>query len=351
MNWIRDPELEGMVLASGEAIRERLLAWRAPTEPERRMIGGTRPRCSTIHRCLRRQALEMEAAPREEILSLELTRILAAGTAAHRAIQEVIPGRHEIEVSSLALAGHCDSVVGDTAADWKTCSESIFRKLTKEPLPYHAAQVNWYAAQLNAPRCAVVYFRKIRAADHNGCFLDLGEGGVKAFSAATDTDLAAAVDHRAEIVTVSATTGALPGYPGPSSECRECPFIVECHKRMPDGVMRITATKLVGQTFRSDLGDLLERLEPGVSLDLVWEPENEFGSRLPDSPNLGAAVRVEYRGSHLGYLPDSGSGSPTAQFVARYLRDGGHAHAEVSELTGGTEEKPSRGITLRVILV
>ena len=116
--------------------------------------------------------------------------------------------------------------------------------------------------------------------------------------------------------------------------------------RSADPTLETWHSKVVGTTFRDqNLAEI--GLTAGEKLALVWEPDNEHGTRLADG--IGAAVKVCRKdGHHLGYLPDSTA--PTASLVARHLRSGGSAHAVVSELTGGTPDKPSIGINLEIWL-
>jgi len=79
---------------------------------------------------------------------------------------------------------------------------------------------------------------------------------------------------------------------------------------------------------------LQDRLRPGQSLDLVREPANAHD---------GDAVRIDWRGHTLGYLPRHHNHAP-----ARLLDQGETLHAEIAELDFG--EDPWRPVVADVFL-
>jgi hypothetical protein len=107
-------------------------------------------------------------------------------------------------------------------------------------------------------------------------------------------------------------------------------------------------SKVTGTSFRP----LPDDLKPGELLVLAWEPDNVYGSRLPNY-DYSAAVKVLRKadGAHLGYLPDLSGGSQTAQVVAAHFAKGGSTWAQLSEITGGTPSAPNRGLNIRYALL
>ena len=72
-------------------------------------------------------------------------------------------------------------------------------------------------------------------------------------------------------------------------------------------------------------------------LRLVPDPENEY-----DKCAIGV---YRDRVGQIGFI-----GNHLSEEVADHLEDGGHAYATVIEITGGTSEKPTRGVNIEVIL-
>ena len=96
---------------------------------------------------------------------------------------------------------------------------------------------------------------------------------------------------------------------------------------------------VAGESFNNDDGTsrqlLLSRVEPGMPVDLIKEPEN------PRDPE---AIKVVVRGiGQVGYLK-----SWFAERVHEHESFGGRIQAKVAEVSGGTKRKPIYGITLAI---
>ncbi|MCH9020195.1 MAG: HIRAN domain-containing protein [Proteobacteria bacterium] len=110
-------------------------------------------------------------------------------------------------------------------------------------------------------------------------------------------------------------------------------------------------TKVVGVTFRnndgSDRQDIIARCRPGDELALSSEPEN---------PHADHAVAVYcnqrrwFRGVktfQIGYLPEE---SGVAAGVFEHIEAGGGGEAQITDVTGGTRDKPTMGVNIRITL-
>ncbi len=110
-------------------------------------------------------------------------------------------------------------------------------------------------------------------------------------------------------------------------------------------------TKVVGVTFRnndgSDRQDIIARCRPGDELALSSEPEN---------PHADHAVAVYcnqrrwFRGVktfQIGYLPEE---SGVAAEVFEHIEAGGGGEAQITDVTGGTRDKPTMGVNIRITL-
>ena len=110
-------------------------------------------------------------------------------------------------------------------------------------------------------------------------------------------------------------------------------------------------TKVVGVTFRnndgSDRQDIIARCRPGDELALSSEPEN---------PHADHAVAVYcnqrrwFRGVktyQIGYLSDDRG---AASEVFDHIEAGGGGEVQITEVTGGTRDKPTMGVNIRITL-
>ncbi len=84
-----------------------------------------------------------------------------------------------------------------------------------------------------------------------------------------------------------------------------------------DARMLVQSSPLAGFQYYEG-GELWEKMKVGDELTLVREPDNPYDSN---------AVRVEWQGHKLGYVPRRDNAS-----VARHLDRGGHVEARVSKL-------------------
>lgn len=96
-------------------------------------------------------------------------------------------------------------------------------------------------------------------------------------------------------------------------------------------------SKVAGATQRNPDGTERQKVIASCavneSLHLLPEPENEYSAH---------AIRVaRQNGQQLGYLPDT-----TAKTVSKHIAAGGTAWAHITDLTGGTRGKPTRGANL-----
>ena len=89
------------------------------------------------------------------------------------------------------------------------------------------------------------------------------------------------------------------------------------HAQTADARMLVQSSPLAGFQYYEG-GELWERMKVGDELALVREPDNPYD---------GNAVRVEWQGHKLGYVPRRDNAA-----VARHLDRGGHVEARVSKL-------------------
>jgi HIRAN domain len=105
---------------------------------------------------------------------------------------------------------------------------------------------------------------------------------------------------------------------------------------------RVFYSKVAGVTHKNPDGTSRQRIiktcAPGEGLVLVREPENPYD---PD------AVKV-YRssGEQVGYL----SADRLASEISSTMGSGEQVTAEVSQVTGGTKGKPTRGLNIKIIV-
>lgn len=197
-------------------------------------------------------------------------------------------------------------------------------------------QVTWYARHFGANKAGIVYLEKGK----DGISLT---GKLMAFTGDVP-DLPHEFDLKAHRILGHLEAETLPAYE-PQLACRWCPVRAACGKTKPAEME--FHTKLCGQTFREGLDLAAIGLEEGQELTLIWEPENQYGSRITE--DQGAAVKVVAGDRQLGYVPDEGSGVPTAQIIARHFKAGGKVKAVITNLTGGVEGRENRGVNLLVL--
>jgi len=111
--------------------------------------------------------------------------------------------------------------------------------------------------------------------------------------------------------------------------------------RPPAGRGESFRTRVVGVSHRNDNGSSRQEIVRGCSvgeaLRLVREPEN------PHDPN---AIRVCTRdGDQIGFLA-----ADVAARLAPRLDAGAAAKAEIIALTGGTRDKPTRGVNIEITI-
>jgi single-stranded-DNA-specific exonuclease len=81
--------------------------------------------------------------------------------------------------------------------------------------------------------------------------------------------------------------------------------------------------------------DAVKRCRPGDRLILKREPENPY--------DKNAVAVLGENGEQIGYL-----GRDNAEWVARLMDEGKSLEARVKWVTGGTRDKPSRGVVIDV---
>lgn len=301
-------------------------------------------RPSGMGNCPRRLALEVQALPFERTIEALSMDRMDFGTHMHAWIQGLVPGRHEVKVASMALAGSLDTLNPDgRVLDYKSIDQKGFKAVVKADAARedHKHQVNWYCAQTPAQMYTVVYVGKSGPTS-----ADISPETLACYTYPVDVARAAEWDLLATEIRDHAKAGSLPVYEAVLA-CRWCPVQAACWARLPGETE--FGTKINGSTFRGQDGNLvLSRLVPGQELRLEHEPSNEYGSRITD--DMGAAVKVMWGPLHLGYLPDEGSGARTAQVVARHLMAGGRAKAMVKEITGGRDGAETYGCNLTILL-
>jgi single-stranded-DNA-specific exonuclease len=82
-------------------------------------------------------------------------------------------------------------------------------------------------------------------------------------------------------------------------------------------------TKLAGVTYAKNAQTILPTLNSGTELELIREPENQYDKN---------AVRVEYDGDRLGFLP-----AHVARELAHRIDEGENFTCHVAQITGGGE--------------
>lgn len=119
---------------------------------------------------------------------------------------------------------------------------------------------------------------------------------------------------------------------------------------MPAG--DIIKSKVFGVTFANDDGSdrqriIREHCRPGVSLAVVHEPNNPHS---PDGTALGlwvpAITGSQSRMMKIGHIRDGLSGD-----ILDYLDEGLVAKVRILEVTGGTKDKPSLGVSIEIEMV
>lgn len=110
---------------------------------------------------------------------------------------------------------------------------------------------------------------------------------------------------------------------------------------------RTVRTKIAGVTFDDPVSgrnrqELIERyVRPGMHLRAVYEPDNPHGdSAIGLWMDRGGLFRKK-RSFHVGYIPHG-----LADNLVRDLHAGRMLDVRVSEVTGGTHSKSSRGVNL-----
>lgn len=107
-------------------------------------------------------------------------------------------------------------------------------------------------------------------------------------------------------------------------------------------------TKIVGVTHQCpntgvNRQDLIRAyVRPGMQLDLTPEPNNPFDDQAI-SVTFEKRIVIRKQRVHLGYLPQS-----RARQVQTLLAEGKKLIVFVNEVTGGTKEKPTRGVNLTI---
>lgn len=347
---VRDPILEAWFVR--KLANVAVPPFKAIVEPQTR-VSVERPtaiRPSNLAGCerkivLQEAAIQACAGPWIEVIPAALATKFDFGTHIHRTIQGAIPElAHEIKVSYKTLQGTLDTRANRTVIDYKSIDKKGFSALKRSGVARedHAGQNNLYSVADGAEKSAVLYILKDGETEAK-----LDADHLLAFSGPSDVALADLWDDKAERIRDHVKAGSLPAYES-VLECRWCGRKSECWARLAQDTE--LHSRIVGVTF-SDFARVVGELSPGENLDLVWNGANEHGSRLADNPELGAAVEVRRKdGTLLGHLPDEGSGSPTAQILAKHLRNGGRAVTTITEITGGTEDKPNNGCNLLLLL-
>lgn len=335
---MRDEALEAWLIERLSGVD--LAGFEAPTEPAVRVATDIRDvlRPSRMAGCERMLALMAGSLPLTAEWSVKSLTAVNFGTHVHKRIQAVLPGHHEIKVEGPWLRGSLDTAGHTTVIDYKTIDKKGAGAVKKagKPRDDHWAQVTWYARHHGKPRASVVYVPKTAETEADLTKLMAFTGDVP--------DLPHEFDLKAHRILAHIEAETLPAYE-PQLACRWCPVRAACGKARP--VEMEFHTKLVGQTFREGLDLAAIGLEEGQELTLIWEPENQYGSRITE--DQGAAVKVMAGDRQLGYVPDEGSGVPTAQIIARHFKAGGKVKAVITNLTGGVEGRENRGVNLLIL--
>jgi hypothetical protein len=112
--------------------------------------------------------------------------------------------------------------------------------------------------------------------------------------------------------------------------------------------MGVFHTSVAGVTMKNDDGMERQKLilaaaKVGQAVELIREPDNEHDDNavavwIESTVLLVAKVRGK-----IGYIP-----ADLAWEIAEHMDDGGKIRATISELTGGTADKPTRGVVLEL---
>lgn len=345
---IRDEALEAWLLSVLDGVD--VLDFVPPTAPMIRTAAEIRDilRPSSMGGCERALTLKVGSLPFAAEWSAKAQTAVDFGTAVHRRVQALLPGRHEVPAQGPWLRGTADTVLNQTVPDYKTINHRGFLAVKKagKPEQGHWDQATWYARHLGKPRAAVVYFDK--AETESGPQLTISSKTMLAF-AGDVPDGDHPYDLKADRVRAHLDRGTLPDFEE-SRACMWCPVKILCWRARPSEELRTIASKVVGTTFRPpETQAALEALTQGQDLRLEHEPDNQFdidaGRTLPGT-KLAVAVKVCWGALHLGYLPAEGAAGP----VADHLYRGGTALCHVAELTGKTEGKENRGVNLTLTL-
>ncbi len=355
------------------------------------------PRASGIYKCEAALVNEAKIAHIARSLTARSILTLHTGHFIHALMQSRFPDVPAEETwQSPWMGGHSDQRWPLDMDDYKTIHADGYVKVVTagRPKNEHVVQASWYAirAQEQGHGCKharIIYVNK------NGTIPETSKKTWKAFSDHHKATygiepspflhvlrfpacprLAAAADAKAKRVREHVDAGTVPlceaktrsdvricwdckevdaaiaelaGQPFPD-ETAESPQFQEW--RAPDQGGRPVrwarwASKVVGRTFRSvDDATVLTMVKPGHRMRLEWDWQNPHGPRLPGGHAAAIKVIHEPSNTWLGFLP--ATQSPTATKVALMLQSGGNAWAEVSELTGGTADKPTVGVNLYI---
>lgn len=91
---------------------------------------------------------------------------------------------------------------------------------------------------------------------------------------------------------------------------------------------------LAGESHRQDV---IRRCHEGERVILKREPDNEYDG------NAVAVFRLN--GDHIAYLSRE-----NAEWVARVMDEGRQLDAKIKWITGGTRDKPSRGVLIDITI-
>jgi hypothetical protein len=101
-------------------------------------------------------------------------------------------------------------------------------------------------------------------------------------------------------------------------------------------------TKVAGVTKKNSDGErrqsIIKELSAGDRVNLIREPDNRY------DPN---AIRVDSSFGHIGYIP----ADTAANNLASQMDRGHKVYAVISEITGGEQGKPTRGVNLEIKIV
>ena len=111
-------------------------------------------------------------------------------------------------------------------------------------------------------------------------------------------------------------------------------------------------TKVVGVTFQnndgSDRQDIIRQFcDPGDGVLMAAEPNNPHADHAVAIYVLKRGWFGRVKRHQIGYLSDN---SGAAQEVFDHAMGGGDATAEISDVTGGTRDKPTLGVNIKFTL-